>query len=164
MDKIEIRAVDYSDSVQATQLVTLMNDYASDPMGGGKPLPQEVIASLAAEMNDRPHVNSAIAYVDGQAAGLINYVEGFSTFAAKSLLNIHDVIVSENFRRRGIAAALFGFVEAEAAKMGCCKVTLEVLELNEPACLAYRKFGFEPYQLTPTTGAAQFWQKKLPKA
>lgn len=158
---IEIRPVDYSDKVQGQQLVDLMETYATDAMGGGESLGQDVKSRLVAEMARRPQVSSAIAYVDDQPAGLINFVEGFSTFAAKPLVNIHDVVVKAEFRGRGLSRRMFDHVEAEAARRGCCKVTLEVLEFNEIACKAYANFGYEPYSLPGDGGIAQFWQKKI---
>ena len=97
--------------------------------------------------------------MDGQAAGLINYLEGFSTFKARPLLNVHDVVVKPEFRGRGISRQLFEFVFEAARELGCCKVTLEVLEGNEVAKQAYTRFGFEPYRLTEAAGVAEFWQK-----
>ncbi|MEX5689713.1 GNAT family N-acetyltransferase, partial [Pseudomonas silesiensis] len=52
-------------------------------------------------------------------------------------------------------------VEEIARQRGCCKLTLEVLEGNEVAQGAYRKLGFDNYQLSPETGRAMFWQKAL---
>ena len=48
-----------------------------------------------------------------------------------------------------------------ARQRGCCKVTLEVLEGNTSAQAAYRRAGFEGYQLDPVMGRAMFWQKWL---
>jgi GNAT superfamily N-acetyltransferase len=159
---IEVRPVDYADAIQGQQLIELMQAYATGSMGGGQPLGGEVTSRLLEEMHRRPHVSSAIVYVDEQPAGLINFVEGFSTFAAKPLINIHDVIVVAEFRGRGLSRRLFEFVETEAVNRGC-KVTLEVLEFNEVACKAYSNFGYEPYRLSDEGGIAQFWQKKIGK-
>mgnify|MGYP000614993650 CR=1 FL=1 len=93
--------------------------------------------------------------------GLINCVEGFSTFAGRPLLNVHDIVVHEDFRRQGIARALLAHVEAMARQRGCCKLTLEVLEGNHGARRAYLDFGFEGYQLDPAMGQALFFEKKL---
>lgn len=158
---IEVKAVKYDDPNQAAQLVSLLDHYSCDPMGSSKPLDETVKKNLASEMNKRPHVGSAIVYVDDQPAGLINYVEGFSTFNAKSLMNIHDVVVHSDFRGRGLSRKLFEFVEAEAAKRGCCKVTLEVVGANTVAKAAYRNFGYAAYSLSDDTGVAEFWEKKI---
>ena len=158
---IEIKVVDYSNSTEAADLLTLLDHYACDPMGGGKPLPTTVRESLIGELRKRSFFKSAIAYVESKPAALVNYAEGFSTFAAKPLVNVHDLVVHQDFRGQGLSHKLLDFVQQEAAAIGCCKLTLEVLAENENAIGSYRKFGFQPFQLSEESGAAQFWQKKL---
>lgn len=160
--QIEVRLVDYEAPTQAQQLVELINQYAIDPMGGGTPLSKDVQNRLVPEMKTRSFIFSAIAYAQptNQAVGVINFIEGFSTFAAQSLINVHDVYVVQEFRGLGIAKQMFEFVELEAKRLGCCKMTLEVLEKNKVACAAYRNFGFQPYSLSDA-GPTQFWQKQL---
>ncbi|MDB2686577.1 GNAT family N-acetyltransferase [Mariniblastus sp.] len=159
----EVKLVDYHNPLQAAELVELMNSYATDEMGGYKALPEQVKQDLVNRMSERSYIYSAIAYVDGQPAGLINYLEGFSTFKAKPLLNVHDVVVKPEFRGQGLSRLLFEFVFEAAKELGCCKVTLEVLENNEVAKRAYSRFGFEPYRLSESGGVAQFWQKSISK-
>ncbi len=159
---IEVKAVDYDDPHQADDLVSLLNHYSCDPMGSGKPLDNSIKQRVVEEMKRRPHVGSAIVYVDDQPAGLINFVEGFSTFNAKSLMNIHDVVVHRDYRGRGLSRKLFEFVESEAKRRGCCKVTLEVVGGNEVAKSAYRNFGYSAYSLSDETGVAEFWEKNIP--
>lgn len=145
----------------ASLLVDLLDAYASDPMGGGRPLPEAVRANLASALAARPGVTVFFAEVGGQAAGLAICMEGFSTFACKPLINVHDLAVLPSFRRQGVARALLQHIETLALQKGCCKITLEVLSNNDAAQQAYRKAGFEGYQLDPTAGQALFWQKKL---
>lgn len=52
-------------------------------------------------------------------------------------------------------------VEALAVELGCCKMTLEVLEGNHPARALYQSLGFDSYTLDPQMGNAVFWQKAL---
>lgn len=163
---LTIQQVDFSNSQQTDELLTLLNAYACDPMGGGEPLPASTRARLIQEMATRDGVYSFIAYQQTnseqtQAVGLVNCVEGFSTFAAKPLCNIHDIAVLEAYRGQGIAQALMQRVCEYAKQRGCCKVTLEVLTGNTRARNAYRSFGFEPYQLDPALGSAEFWEFKL---
>jgi GNAT superfamily N-acetyltransferase len=63
-----------------------------------------------------------LAFVGIEPAGIINGFKGFSTFAAKPLINIHDCAVSPQFRRRGICTLLLDAVEEYARSCGCCKV------------------------------------------
>ena len=153
--------VDYRNPAQAAYLVALMQAYALDPMGGGEPLSESVLAVLPERLAALPHALSFLAWDGERAIGLINVFEGFSTFKARPLLNIHDVIVDVAYRGRGVSTALLRAVEEEALRRGCCKLTLEVLTGNHIAAASYRGFGFEAYQLEPGTGTAEFWQKLL---
>ncbi|MCC5825521.1 GNAT family N-acetyltransferase [Alkalimonas sp.] len=158
---IEVKAVNYRDPDQAEQLVYLLNQYALDPMGGGEPLSEEVQAHLAKRMAERSDTFSFIAYVNGVPAGLVNCVENFSTFAARPIMNIHDIAVLPANRGQGLSTALLHEVEQLARTRNCCKLTLEVLEGNTIAKASYQKFGFAGYELDPAMGQAVFWQKKL---
>ncbi|CUS47799.1 MAG: GNAT family acetyltransferase [Idiomarinaceae bacterium HL-53] len=159
---MNIERVDYQNPTHAAAVIEMLNHYAEDPMGGGESLSENTRATLIQEMAKRPTVFSFIAWNEqGQAIGLVNCVEGFSTFAAKPLCNVHDIAVRDGYRGKGIAQQLFDAVKQEAATRGCCKLTLEVLSGNEPARLAYLKYGFKPYELDPEMGKAEFWEFKL---
>ena len=112
-------------------------------------------------MSKRSDVFTVLAYVDEAPAGIINCVEGFSTFSCKSLINIHDCGVLAKYRGLGLSLKMFGEVEKIAREMGCCKLTLEVLQGNKVAQNAYKKLGFSGYELDPKLGHALFWEKKL---
>ncbi|HLV47730.1 MAG TPA: GNAT family N-acetyltransferase [Aliidiomarina sp.] len=159
---VRIEAVDYSNPLHATALLEMLDHYAKDPMGGAEALPEKTKAILISEMAKRAGVFSFLAWnTNNEAVGLVNCVEGFSTFAAKPVCNIHDIAIRAGLRGQGLAQKLMQAVVEEAKQRDCCKLTLEVLSGNEPARLAYRKFGFEPYQLEPSMGQAEFWEYKL---
>ena len=157
--EIKIIDVNYNNDNQAKELVYLLNAYASDPMGGGNPLKQFTVENLVIELSKRPYAFSVISYVDSKPAGLINCFEAFSTFLCKPLVNIHDVIVLEKFRGKGISQKMLERVEEIAVTKGCCKLTLEVLSENKAAKSSYEKYGFNGYELAPKAGSALFWQK-----
>ncbi len=158
---LEGRKVAFENVEQGQQLVELLNAYAEDPMGGAEPLSAEVKANLVKGLSQVPGALALLAYLDGQAVGVTTAFAGFSTFAAKPLLNIHDIAVLPAFRGQGVAQALMAGLEQEARERGCCKMTLEVLSNNHRAQQAYRRFGFAGYALDPEAGEALFWQKKL---
>ena len=158
---ITIVKADYSDKQHQKDIPMLLDAYARDPMGGGKPLEDGVKEKLVAELSRLPHAFSVIAYVDGDAAGLVNCFEAFSTFSCKPLVNIHDIAVLNKYRGNGISQKMLVKVEEIARSKGCCKLTLEVLSKNEVAKAAYSKFGFTSYELDPEAGVALFWQKHL---
>ncbi len=130
-------------------------------MGGGQSLSDYAQANLPAELGKRNNAHVILALVDDAPAGLLVCIEGFSTFACKPLLNIHDVMVLPAYRGKGLFRLMLEQAEEIARASGCCKITLEVLEGNHAAQAAYRATGFAGYQLDPEMGRAMFWQKKL---
>ncbi len=153
--------VDYNDANQAADLSRLLNGYAQDPMGGGKPLSNYVIENLAKELAAVSGAFSVLCYKNDTAVGLINCLMSFSSFRCKPIINIHDIAVDNAIRRAGICQRMLEKVEEVARERGCAKLSLEVLEGNEPAMKAYRKFGFDGYELDPAHGRALFWEKAL---
>lgn len=133
-------------------------------MGGGTALPPAVRDNLVGELRKRPTVHVLLAFIEQEAVGVAVCIEGFSTFACKPLLNLHDLAVKKQARGRGVGRALLGEVERLAREMGCCKITLEVLSRNNVAQAAYRAAGFGPYALDRAAGNSMFWQKPLPGA
>lgn len=124
-------------------IVSLVNDYAQDPMGGGKPLPQNVLDEMVPGMRRQPGTLVVIAEIGGQAVGLANCFTAYSTFRAKPLVNVHDLCVRHDWRGQGVGRALLEAVADEAERRGCCKVTLEVRDDN-PARRLYERAGFKP--------------------
>ncbi len=161
MNALNVQRVDYLNAQDAQALVFLLDAYAQDPMGGGEALHPEASSRLCADMSRIAGAASFIAWLDGQPIGLINCFEGYSTFKAKPLLNVHDIAVLAGHRGKGVGQALLQAAEAHALSRGCCKLTLEVLSGNAPAMASYKRFGFEQYELDPAAGQAQFMQKWL---
>ncbi|MCR6475703.1 GNAT family N-acetyltransferase [Variovorax sp. ZS18.2.2] len=158
---IETLIADYRDVAQAAALVDLLDTYARDPAGGGTPLDAAVREGLPAALAARPQAFSVLAFDGDTPVGLINCIEGFSTFACKPLVNVHDVVVLPSHRGQRVAQQMFARVEEEARKRGACKLTLEVLSGNASALRSYEREGFAGYQLDPAFGQAVFLQKKL---
>ncbi|MBE9608360.1 GNAT family N-acetyltransferase [Chitinilyticum piscinae] len=156
------RAVNFGQPADAAAFIALLDHYASDPMGGGSGLSAFATANLVPRLAARSDFFAFIVWAGDQPVGLINLIEGFSTFAARPLLNVHDVVVHADWRGRGVVDALFAAAEALAVQRDCCKLTLEVLEGNPRAAAAYARCGFKPYELDPEFGRAVFMEKKLP--
>jgi ribosomal protein S18 acetylase RimI-like enzyme len=160
--------VDYGNIQDAAALVALLDGYARDPAGGGEPLGAQVKQGLADALRQRPQAFSVLAWAGDALApggrlpvGLINCFEGFSTFAGKPLVNVHDVVVDPAWRGQRIAQRMLQMVEALARERGACKLTMEVLSGNKSAMRAYAREGFGAYVLDPQMGQAQFLQKTL---
>ena len=158
---LEIVLADYSNEQHSSDIVSLLSDYALDPMGGGEALSSYAKENLVKELAKQTGAISIIAYIDDKPIGLINCFQGFSTFKCKPLLNIHDVVVLEQYRGQGVCQKMLNKIEELAKERGCCKLTLEILEGNDGAKNAYIKYGFKGYELDPAIGKALFWQKTL---
>ncbi|MFZ6649038.1 GNAT family N-acetyltransferase [Undibacterium sp. TJN25] len=158
---LEIIDADLDNPQHGEAFVHLLNEYACDPMGGGEELPAYAKANLVREIRKRSTIRVVLALADGKPAGFSTVIEGFSTFACKPLLNIHDIAVGKNFRGQGIAKKLLEHIEKLAQQAGCCKITLEVLQGNERAYALYKASGFAAYELDPAMGGAVMMQKKL---
>jgi ribosomal protein S18 acetylase RimI-like enzyme len=142
--------------------VLLMTDvYSRDSFGDGKPLAPEAWGSLIAGLRSHPTTMIFLAFAGDRPVGIATCFTGFSTFAARPLVNIHDLAVIPEFRRRGVGRSLLEAVERKARSLGCCKITLEVLDRNERALGAYKAFGFARYALQEGAGDAIFMTKAL---
>lgn len=159
--ELTIRVADYRNPDHAADILQLMDEYSQDPFGGGEPLSDLCRKELVDRLADFPGAFSVLAYLAEQPVGLVNCFTGFSTFVCRPLVNIHDVVVSKDARGSGICTEMLDRVAREAKARGCCKLTLEVLEKNLPAQIAYRRSGFRPYTLDEELGQAEFWQRYL---
>ncbi|SIN59983.1 Acetyltransferase (GNAT) family protein [Parasphingorhabdus marina DSM 22363] len=158
---LTIVRADYANPAHARDIVKMLRSYAMDPMGGGEDLSPQVQANLVPGLAASPAASSLLAYVGEEVAGLANLMTTFSSFAARPLVNIHDIVVAKNHRGTGIGRKLFAEIENHAQEMDACKVTLEVLEGNNAARKLYASLGYGDYQLDPAMGKALFWQKRL---
>jgi len=158
---IHVMRADYANPVHAKALVHLLDAYACDPMGGAHPLSDFARANLVPALAARPQAYSVLAFDGEQAIGLVNCIEGFSTFACRPLVNVHDVAVLPSHRGQKVAEKMLALAESIAIARGACKLTLEVLQGNTGAYKLYQRLGFANYQLDPAMGQAQFMQKWL---
>lgn len=158
---IRVTRVNYRDADHARMLVEMLDAYAQDPAGGSEGLSDFAKAHLAAELGTRPQAFSVLAFAGEQAIGLVNCMEGFSTFACRPLVNVHDVAVLPGYRGQRVAEKMLALVEDIARERGACKLTLEVLQGNASALKLYERIGFAGYELDPAMGKAVFYQKKL---
>lgn len=162
--QLNFHVADYHNPTHAEHLIDMLDQYARDPMGGNQPLDASVKQRLIHELQRQPQAISILGYANNDLAtpiALANCFMGFSTFKAKPLINIHDCVVAESVRGRGVGQAILAHIEQIAVERGCCKITLEVLQGNLGAQAAYRKFGFKAYELDDAAGQALFWEKAL---
>ncbi|MGB4115428.1 MAG: GNAT family N-acetyltransferase [Polaromonas sp.] len=158
---LQILQANYNDTFHAQAIVQLLDVYAQDPAGGGSPLSDFAKAHLVQELAKRPQAFSVLAFDGVTSVGLVNCIEGFSTFACKPLVNVHDVVVLASHRGQRVGEQMLALAEQIALQRGACKLTLEVLSGNGSAIKLYERIGFAGYQLDPAMGSALFLQKWL---
>jgi ribosomal protein S18 acetylase RimI-like enzyme len=158
---IEITLADLDLPEHQRAVVELVNAYAMDPMGNGGPLPAKVREALIPGLRKHPTTMIFLAWKGPKAVGIAVCFLGFSTFAARPLVNIHDLAVLPAHRGEGIGRLLLAEVERKAHSLRCCKITLEVLENNRPARKLYASVGFAQAVYQAEAGGALFLAKPL---
>lgn len=153
---VQIEAADLDNPGHQRQVMRLLDLYSRDAMGNGEPLPDAARAGLIDGLRRHPASVILLAWEDGDCAGLCICFEGFSTFQAKPLLNVHDLVVHPAYRNRGVGRALLAAVESAARERQCCRVTLEVRADNAAAQHLYRSVGFRDSE-----PPMHFWHKVL---
>lgn len=161
VSSVYVCRADYANPAHGAALVHVLDAYAQDPMGGAHPLSDFAKANLVASLAARPQAYSVLAFDGEMPIGLVNCIEGFSTFACRPLVNVHDVAVVASHRGQRVAEKMLAVAESIAIARGACKLTLEVLQGNAGADRLYRRLGFANYELDPTMGQAHFMQKWL---
>ena len=157
MSSISTSLADFGNPKHATAIVDLINDYATEPHGGGRTLNEAISSKIVSGMQATPGAFTMLSWDGDQPVGVAVCFRGFSTFAAKPLVNIHDLSVLNSRRGQGIGTMLLTAVENHAKSMGCCKVTLEVREENPQAEKLYLRVGYGD----PDGFRTRFLDKKL---
>jgi GNAT superfamily N-acetyltransferase len=158
---IEIVAADLALPEHQRAVADMTDAYARDAFGNGGPLDAEVRERLVPALRDHPTTVILLAYAGVRPVGIATCFRGFSTFAARPLLNLHDLSVIPEYRGQGIGRLLLAAVEAKARALGCAKVTLEVLEGNVSARRLYEAFGLASPDYENGAGQSLFLAKPL---
>ncbi len=144
LPKEELRIVEANldDPAHQEAVLSMVDAYSLDEMGDGKPLSEGARCFLVSRLREHPTTLIFLAFQGKAPVGIAVCFRGFSTFAARPLLNIHDLAVLPANRGEGVGRQLLQSVEKKAREMGCCKLTLEVLEKNGRAREVYESAGF----------------------
>ncbi len=161
-DSGTVGEADLACAAHARAIVQLLNGYSKDAMGDGKPLSRTARRELIPALRRHPTTVVFLAWQRGKPVGLAICFRGFSTFAARPLLNIHDYFVVPQCRGAGVGRLLLAAVEKRAGELGCCKLTLEVQENNQRARAVYAAAGFARVMYVPEAGGSLFYAKPLP--
>jgi GNAT superfamily N-acetyltransferase len=99
-------------------------------------------ADFAAALFGEPRrAGCLIAEWDGTPAGFALYHWTFSTFLGKPGRWLEDLWVEPEYRRRGIARALFARLSADTLAEGGGRLAWNVLDWNTPAIETYDAMG-----------------------
>jgi ribosomal protein S18 acetylase RimI-like enzyme len=136
---------DLSNIKHCSAIISLVNEYRTDPMGGGlRPLTSDCEGLLINGLKDHPAALIILAKSGLEFIGMAVCFWGFSTFQTKKLLNIHDLIVKKSYRNKGFGKLLLQYACEKARLNNCCRLTLEVRSDNSAAMKLYRSVGFKP--------------------
>jgi GNAT superfamily N-acetyltransferase len=158
---IRIVEADLNLSEHQEAVLAMVDAYSRDAMGNGKPLDPDVRARLIPGLRKHPTTLVFLAFADKRPVGAAVCFLGFSTFAAKPLINIHDFVVLSDLRGKGGGRRLLEAIEDRALELGCCKLTLEVMDNSDRAPRMYESAGFERYALQKEGGTALFMSNPL---
>jgi ribosomal protein S18 acetylase RimI-like enzyme len=140
----------------AQGLVHCIDSYAAEDMGGGHALSEDVKLRLVPGLKQHPERLVLLALHEHEVVGAAVCFMGYSTFAAKPRLNVHDLCVLAAHRGHGLGRRLMEAVLERARAAGCSAVSLEVRTDNVIARRLYQSLGFG-------AGFAelQFWVRPL---
>ena len=163
MHTIETVEADLDRADHQHAVLQLTDAYARDPMGNGKPLSDDARQALIPGLRQHPTTVIFLAYRGSNPIGIANCFIGFSTFAARPLINISDLAVLSEYRGQQVGRRLLEAVEQKAREIGCCKLTIEVQEHNHSARHLYEGVGFSQAVYVEAAGGALFLAKPLIK-
>ncbi|MGL1936422.1 MAG: GNAT family N-acetyltransferase [Fibrobacterales bacterium] len=131
LGKIVIERCDFLNHEHCENLVKLTNIFMTDPEAGcGRSLSHAEEENLIFGLAEHPTTFILFAKYNDQYVGLITCFIGFSTFKAKKLIQVHDIVVHPDFRGKGIAKKMMKTVEDTAVALRYCKITIEVRDDN----------------------------------
>ncbi|MDR2086744.1 MAG: GNAT family N-acetyltransferase [Dysgonamonadaceae bacterium] len=156
MNRIEIIPYDYTQPQHLKGIATLINAYIEDRMGGGTPLSESRQLRLADLLNRHPTTIVLLACCESEVCGLLIAFENISTFTVRPMINIHDIVVLPEYRRKGIGKLLLEAAINTGKEKGCSRITLEVRQDNLPAQQLYKSMDFKE-----TQPPMYYWRKEL---
>ena len=88
--------------------------------------------------------HSALAWQDGKALGLVNFIYHRSNWSIESACYLQDLFVEAAQRSTGVGRTLIEFVYTTAKAEGCCKVHWLTHESNATAIALYERIAERP--------------------
>lgn len=88
--------------------------------------------------------NSALAWVDGKAVGMVNWIYHRSNWSVENSCYLQDLYVDGSQRGKGVGRELIEHVYAVAREAGCVKVHWLTHETNATAISLYEQVAERP--------------------
>ena len=160
--EILVLQASYTNPVHAEAIGLVLNSLRRRP-DGWRPLrcPPTVLKQLPAELAKRPHAFSVLAFVGGEPAGLVNCFEGFSTFACRPLVNVHDVAVVPKFRGLGLSQKMLQKSRTSPASVAAAKSPWRCWKAMRWPRRPMASSALPPGMFDPAHGRMMFWTKAL---
>jgi ribosomal protein S18 acetylase RimI-like enzyme len=152
--EINIIECDFTNDLHTNALIRLLNHYILDKMGSNVPLDEKQGLKLVEGLKNHPSKLILFAELEDMLIGLAVCYVNFATFTVKPFINIHDIVVIDKYRNRGVGRRLMEGIHQAAISMGCSKITLEVREDNRNAQYLYQSLGYRECQ-----PKMHFWEK-----
>ena len=147
---------DFTDTHHCTRLCELVNEYISDPKGGGEILSDRKKLYMLDGLESNPYTIVMFALYKEKIIGYTVAFLNFSTFLAAPSINIHDFFIVSEYRGKGKGKEMLRKINDIANDLKCKKITLEVRKDNEVAQILYFNEGY-----SPTSPKMLFWVKYL---
>ncbi len=112
------------------------------------PLPDaDEAARLCAMIFDEKTIEALVAERDGRIAGMAVFWQAIgSSFRARPMLFLEDLVVESSARSFGVGEALMRELAREGVQRGAIRLEWSVLDWNVDAIRFYRRIGARPEQ------------------
>ncbi len=153
--KNHVRLVELEDAAYRAYREHLVRDYAADKVRAGAWSPAEAENRAANEVDgllpEGPATHDHFLY--SVRDDVIRAEVGTVWFALRDSgvgrsVWIYDIVINENFRRKGYASRTLEHVEHEAGALGARSVELHVFGHNHGAQALYEKMGYNVTSIT----------------
>jgi len=114
-----------------------------------KPDHQAQSRGLSAIIDNAEIGDIIVAHDAGQIIGMVNLLYTVSTALGARVAILEDMVISDNYRNRGVGSKLLKYVQEFAKSQGCQRVTLLTDDDNVGAHHFYERHGFERSTMVP---------------
>ena len=108
--------------------------------------PERVAAALQAALAGDPTICIWMIEMEGACVGYLALTIGFSIEAGGRDAFVDELLVEEGWRGRGIGTRAIEFALQECARLGVCRLNLEVERGNPDARRLYLRAGFVDHE------------------